>query len=755
MKKLFSLLLAIILPAVAGAYDAEIDGIYYNFDTTAKTATVTYYSSGNDYDDNQDAYSGTVNIPPTVDYGGETYDVTSIGGYAFWGCSGLTSVTIPDCVTSIGEQAFLGCSGLTSITIPNTVTSIGGQAFLGCGGLTSVTIPNGVASIGAQAFFCSGLTSVTILDGVTSIGEAAFDGCPGLTSVTFHCKEIGKWFYGLKSINEIIIGDEVTSIGAEAFCYCSGLTSVTIPGSVTSIGSGTFSYCSGLTSVTIPDGVTSIGERAFQGCSGLTSIKVESGNQVYDSRNNCNAIIKTESNELICGCMNTAIPNSVTSIGNYAFSHCSSLTSVTIPNSVTSIGDLAFSGCSGLTSVTIQNSVTSIGYGAFDGCSGITLVKVPVTDYASFCENKIVGLISSNIGKPVQLIDGDATEIKEYVVPDGVASIGSSAFRNCTGLTSVTIPGSVTNIGNNAFSGCSGITLVKVPVTDYASFCENKIVGLISSNIGKPVQLIDGDATEIKEYVVPDGVASIGSSAFRNCTGLTSVTISNSVTSIGGYAFYGCSGLTSVTIPNSVTSIEGSAFSDCSSLSSVTIGSGVTSIGGDAFKGCTSLTTVKSYIEEPFNISKFENDTYRQGTLYVPKGTKDLYIRFDGWREFLKIEEMEKEPAPNGQCATPAIIVLGSRFKFQCETPGAEFTSSLTTEENFTGDEVVMDNDKITYTLTVYATAPGYDQSSPAKYRFAINKKDVNQDGNIDVADIATVIDAMAAQAREQKDMEE
>ena len=190
-------------------------------------------------------------------------------------------------------------------------------------------------------------------------------------------------------------------------------------------------------------------------------------------------------------------------------------------------------------------------------------------------------------------------------------------------------------------------------------------------------------------------------------------------------------------------------------MSSVTIGSGVTSIGGDAFKGCTSLTTVKSYIEEPFNISKFENDTYRQGTLYVPKGTKDLYIRFDGWREFLKIEEIEKEPAPNGECAMPTIIVMGNKFKFQCETPGAEFTSSLTTEENFTGDEVSMDNDKITYVLTVYANAPGYDQSRPAKYRFTVSKKDVNQDGSIDVADIATIIDAMAAQAREQVDLEE
>ena len=192
---------------------------------------------------------------------------------------------------------------------------------------------------------------------VTSIGEKAFKDCRGLTSVT--------------------IGNSVTSIGESAFEGCSSLTSVTIPNSVTSIGEWAFSNCSGLTSVTIGNSVTSIGESAFSGCSNLTSISVEAGNTIYDSRDNCNAIIETASNKLIAGCKNTIIPNSVTSIGNSAFSGCSSLTSVTIPNSVTSIGKYAFRGCSGLTSVTIPNSVTSIGYEAFRGCSSLTSVESP------------------------------------------------------------------------------------------------------------------------------------------------------------------------------------------------------------------------------------------------------------------------------------------------------------------------------------------------------------------------------------------
>ena len=241
-------------------------------------------------------------------------------------------------VTSIGAGAFSGCSNLTSVTIPEGVTSIGNYAFYGCSNLTSVTIPESVTNIGSWAFsYCSGLTSVTIPEGVISIGGGAFLGC-------------------------------------------SGLTSVTIPESVTNIGDWAFCGCSGLTSVTIPEGVTSIGDYAFRGCSGLTSISVESGNPVYDSRNNCNALIETATNTLIAGCNNTIIPKGVTSIGNNAFLGCSGLTSVTIPEGVINIGAGAFAGCSNLTSVTIPEGVTSIGNYAFydSGLATVTsLIKDP------------------------------------------------------------------------------------------------------------------------------------------------------------------------------------------------------------------------------------------------------------------------------------------------------------------------------------------------------------------------------------------
>ena len=417
--------------------------------------------------------------------------VTSIGEYAFSSCYGLTFVTIGNNVTSIGKGAFNGCSGLTSVTIPNSVTSIGGHAFYNCSGLTSVTIPNSVTSIGSYAFEntawynnqpdgivyigkvvykykgempantaitledgtleiagsafggCSGLSSVTIPNSVTSIGSSAFYGCNGLTSITIPSSvtSIESYtFSGCSGLTSITIPSSVTSIGSGAFYGCSGLTSITIPNSVTCIGESAFEECSGLTSVTIPNSVTSIGRYPFRGCSGLTSIVVEDGNTFYDSRNNCNAIIEKNSNTLIAGCNNTIIPNSVTSIGDGAFSSCNGLTSVTIPNSVTSIGDGAFSSCNGLTSVIIPNSVTSIGEDAFYYCSSLTSVTIPnsVTSIGRSAFSGCSGLTSVDI-------------------PNGVTSIGDCAFRDCSGLTSVTIPNSVTNIGYDGFSGCTAL----------------------------------------------------------------------------------------------------------------------------------------------------------------------------------------------------------------------------------------------------------------------------------------------------------
>ena len=349
--------------------------------TEGPGAGTSFTDNGLDYlimDDGNAEVSGPVDItvasleiPSSVTYGASTYDVTSIGSWAFSNCIALTSVTIPDSITSIGPSAFYNCTSLPSVTIPSNVTFIGDYAFRECTGQTSVTIPDSVTSIGYDAFHgCTGLTSLTMpID--FKVAVSAFEGCTGLTSVTLTYGRTGEgasytlsdyrntpWYDNCSNTISVVISEGVTSIGNNTFHRCTGLTSVTIPSSITSMGEYAFSGCTGLTSVTIPSGVTSMGDDVFSRCTGLTSVM---------------------------------IPGSVTSIGNWAFHCCTGLTSVMIPGSVTSIGNWAFSGCTGLTSATIPDSVTSIGNDAFSRCTGLTSVTIS-SGITSIGDNAFYGL---------------------------------------------------------------------------------------------------------------------------------------------------------------------------------------------------------------------------------------------------------------------------------------------------------------------------------------------------------------------------
>ena len=510
MRKLILLVCSVILSLSAFA---QTDKIFYtstdgNIVTPYETDVFGVNIISNEYKDGQ----GII-----------TFDgpVKSVGEDAFYFCKSLTSITIPEGVTSIGRSAFAYCSSLTTVTLPEGVTSIEDNTFHYCSSLTAITIPEGVTSIGENAFyFCKSLTALTIPEGVTNIGDNTFQYCSSLTAITIPegATSIGAWaFSGCSSLTAITIPNTVTSIGTFAFSKCSSLPSITIPEGVTSIEGCMFSGCSSLTTITIPESVTSIGSSAFEDCSSLTSIVVESGNTIYDSRENCNAIIETATNTLVAGCKSTIIPNTVTSIGAGAFQYCSSLTSITIPNSVTSIGGWAFYGSS-LTSINIPNSVTSIGSSTFSSCSSLTSIVVEsgntIYDSRENC-NAIIETATNT------LIAG----CKSTIIPSTVTRIGSSAFSNCKSLSSITVPISVTTIGSFAFSGCSSLATITI-----------------------------------------SGVTSIGIYAFDGCSSLPSITIPNTLTSIGDWAFSGCSSLTSVTIPKGVTSIGGYAFSYCSKL---------------------------------------------------------------------------------------------------------------------------------------------------------------------------------------------
>ena len=616
------------------AHDFVVDGIYYNIlSAKDKTVEVTFRDNNQFGSD----YTGNTTIPNWITYNHTTYYVTGIGDYAFYGCSGLKSIEIPNSVTSIGYAAFNGCKSLISITIPNSVTSIGESAFWGCSGLTKITVPYSVTSIGNRTFSgCVGLTSITIPNSVTSIGESAFYGCKGLTSVVIpnSVTSIGRdaffntaWYksqpdgvvyagkvlYNYKGTipdgTSIDIKQGTVSISDYAFTQNStGLKSITVPSSVMQIGYGAFWGCTGLTSITMHSGMTNIGTRAFCNCSGLTSIKLPGsittiGNEAF---NGCTSLtelyindgkktlslgygnIDTNPKALFFECPLETLylgRNLLYDKSNSPFYQISTLKTVTISDYVTTISDYAFQGCTNLTDINLPESVTTIGNYSFGGCTNLANINIPesVTSigYATFNGTEWLnnrefpnGLVY--IGKILYKYNGVMPQNTSIDIEEGTVSIAGGAFYGYTRLTNINIPNSITSIGHSAFSGCKGLTSIEIPnsVTSIENSAFNGCSGLTSIEF-------------------PDSVTTIGDYAFSGCTGLTSIEIPNSVTSIGFSAFSSCSGLTSITIPNNVTSIKNGAFGYCSNLRDITIPESVTSLGTGTFGYCTSLESIE------------------------------------------------------------------------------------------------------------------------------------------------------------------
>ena len=464
MKQTILSFLLALLPLAASADAVEINGIYYNLIPKGNAAEVT---------SNPNKYSETVVIPETVTYNDVTYSVTNIGNYAFNGCNGLTSITIPNSVTCIGDYAFEECSSLTNITIPNSVTSIGSFAFCACSGLTSVTIPNSVTSIGSYVFSdCYSLTSVTIPNSVTSIGEHAFNGCSGLTSIT--------------------IPNSVTSIGSFAFCACSGLTSVDIPNSVISIGGSAFLGCNSLTSITIPNSVTSIGNAAFERCTGLTSI---------------------------------TIPNSVTSIRFGAFQNCPQLTDVycyaeTVPSTYSNAFDGSYINYSTLhvPESAIENYKTTVPWSGFqkivsiesggqlfdmtievnNAFGKVTYGTTDITDGQQTFNVKegsnVVLTLTPNDGFKVSKVTVNGEDKTSYVVN------GQLTLSNVTANMTVTVTfGSAADYATVTVGSQGVVTFSPVSDVDFTS------VSGVKAYIGSGFNRKTGVLTMTRVYDVPAG----------------------------------------------------------------------------------------------------------------------------------------------------------------------------------------------------------------------------------------------------------
>ena len=468
MKRLLTITILLLYSTITKAYDFEVDGIYYNI-ISLSDLTVAVTSGG-------DEYSGEVIIPEKVVYKSKTLTVTEISSHAFFDCTNLSSISIPNSVEIIESYSFSGCSSLKYVRIEDGTDTLslgysrdgtpswGGTATKGKGlfydcPLETLYLGRNISfkssyTLGYTPFDgenCLSLKSVTIGSCVTKIENETFKDCCALKELRIEDGERtlllgynGELSYRYNGQGYLIFVQATSlfndcpletlylgrNISYDAILSDYGsyspferkLTSVTIGSCVTKINNYLFHFCN-FSSIEIPNSVTTIGELAFFNCTGLTSIE---------------------------------IPNSVTSIGAHAFSGCTGLTSITIPNSVTSIGDYAFSDCTGLTSIEISNSVTTIGEDAFKGCTG--LKEVHISDLTNWC-NINFKYEKSNPLYYAENLYLNGKIVTDLIIPSDVTVIKSNAFCNCSNLSSITIHNSVTSIGSS-FEGCTGLKCI-------------------------------------------------------------------------------------------------------------------------------------------------------------------------------------------------------------------------------------------------------------------------------------------------------
>ena len=562
----------------------------------------------------------------------------------------ITSISLPYGLTRIGDRAFKSCSALESINIPQSLESIGIAAFQGCVKLESITLPEGITSIADYAFFnCQSLTTVraSMLEPFT-FGQQAFDyikstcklivpygtkeayEAAGWTDEVFKggveetpggpCGDNLTWRLGLETGQLTITGSGAMTDyekGEEQpwYYYHDPITSISLPDGLTHIGENAFYWCFNVPSIIIPESVVSIGEEAFEGCDGLESITLPKGLTTIDRY----------VFYYCTGLSSITLPEGITDIGNYAFGECHNLTSISFPSTLRSIG-YSFGGCTGLTSLTLPEGLSEIGWAAFYGCTGLTTLTLPESltfiGAGAFMDCTSLATVKAKMPKPFTLdtlaFDNIGATCK-LIVP-----YGTKEAYEADGWTDEVFKGGVEEMPG----GQCGPDLTWTYDTDtrHLTITGTGAMNSFGSERGKPWYRYQWNITSVS---LPDGLTSIGAHAFSNCSYLATINIPESVTSIGRCAFIGCRSLNAISLPDGLTVID-YCFAGCSSLTSVTLPPHVTYIS-EAFTGCSALTTVKALMTEPCTLGKDAFSEINPACkLIIPAGTRQAYIDA-GW----------------------------------------------------------------------------------------------------------------------------